>query len=118
MQPVSNLYEDLILLKNDTVRETIHKWMDWQDNDTFTQLQTLKDLKVEMQKSCVSEIRTAGNEIHYDQKFKNAKYVGELSDMIKALESELMQNDIKFKEAVKEIKPKHKNTMGVEHFAY
>lgn len=118
VQPVVNLYEDLVLLKNATVRETIHRWMEWQDNDTYTQLQVLKDLKVEMQMSCLSDIRTPSNEINYSQKFNNAKYVGELSAMIKALESELMQNDSKFKEAVKEIKPKSKQTMGVEHFAY
>lgn len=118
VQPVVNLYEDLILLRNDTVRETVHKWMEWQDNDTFTQLQILKDLKAEMQLSCLSDIKTPSNEINYDQKFKNAKYVGELSAMIKALEAALMQNDEKFKEAIKEIKPKGKQTLGVEHFAY
>lgn len=117
--PRKNLYEDLILLKNENVLNTINKWLTYQDNDTFTTVQTLKDLRNEMQISCLTDIKKASGEIDYSQKFLNAKYAVDLKQMIKDLESELIQNNQSLKEAVTEIKKAKRNTstVGVEHYA-
>jgi hypothetical protein len=118
IKPEKKSYEDLVLLENKAVVETIHRWVDHQNNDTFTHLQVLKDLRVEMQISALSKILKSSGEIDYDQKFRNAKYADDLKQMIKDLESELIQNNQKLKDAVKEVKvAKSKFTVGPETFS-
>jgi hypothetical protein len=118
IKPEKKSYEDLVLLENKAVVETIHRWVDHQNNDTFTHLQVLKDLRVEMQISALSKILKSSGEVDYDQKFRNAKYADDLKQMIKDLESELIQNNQKLKDAVKEVKvAKSKFTVGPETFS-
>lgn len=109
IKPMEGPYVDLIHLKKEAVLQTVHNWLEFQDNDTWKQLQVLKDLRVEMQLSANSPISTSSKAIDYDQKFKNAEYAMKLKAMIKDLEQELIQNDGKLKEAVKEVKAKEKN---------
>lgn len=117
-KPKANFYESLVLLKNPSVVESIHRWLDFQDNDTFRQLQVLKDLRMEMQISCLTDIKNAQLEINYDQKYRNAGYSLDLKQKIKDLESELVQNDIKMKDAVKEVKmAKNGFNIGPENFS-
>lgn len=116
--PRKEIHDDLVFLKNEKVVNVINKWLAWQDADVFRQLQTLKDLRHEMQTSCLTDIKKSSGEIDYSQKFLNAKYSIDLKVMIKDLESELVQNHPKLKDAVSEIKAvKRKNTVGVEMFA-
>lgn len=111
-------FEDLVLLQNRIVVKTIEKWVEFQDNKTYCNLVSLSDLMVEMRLSSNSKIIKSSGETDFDQKFKNAQYVQELQKMIDDLEQELMQNDTKLKEAVREVKTaKSKNTIGVETFA-
>lgn len=118
IKPEKKMYEDLIHLQNDIVIAVIHKWMEYQDNDTFSQIQILKDLRVEMQVSCTSPIKKSSGEIDYSQKFLNAGYTVELKKMIKDLESELIQNTPLLKDAVKEIRSAGKGakSFGAETF--
>lgn len=119
LKPEKKYEDELVHLKSTEVVETINAWIDFQDNQTFKMLQTLKDLRVQMQIASVSDIKKASGEIDFDQKFKNAKYALELKQMIKDLESELIQNDAKLKDAVLEVKQKRKkkNTIHVGQFA-
>lgn len=118
IKPEKSSYEDLVLLKNAAVVDTIHRWLKFIDQDSFSQLQVLKDLRVEMQISALSKILKASGEIDYDQKFRNAKYADDLKQMIKDLESELIQNNQKLKDAVKEVRiAKSKFTVGPETFS-
>lgn len=117
-KPEKTCYEDLVLLKNKAVVESIHKWMEFIDNDTFTQLQVLKDLRVEMQISSLTSILKASGEVDYDQKYRNATYASDLKKAIKDLESELIQNNTKLKDAVKEVRlSRSKFTVGPETFS-
>jgi hypothetical protein len=120
VKPEKGLYEDLVLLKNDAVLLTVQRWLDHQDGDSFKQLQTLKDLRVEMQLSSISKIIKSSGEVDYTQKFLNAEYANKLKVMIKDLESELIQNDSKLKDAVKEFSHengKRKNSRNVGSYA-
>lgn len=113
-------YEDVVLLKNRIIVETIQKWIEFQDNNTYSNLISLKELMIEMRISSNSALKKAdGESVDYDQKFKNAEYVFELEKMIKNLEQELVQNDMKLKEGIKELKKSSKNafTVGVEKYA-
>jgi hypothetical protein len=115
VRPKEEFYESLVLLKNTAVVEAIHNWLEWQDQDVFKQLQTLKDLRIEMQLTCVSRITKASGENDYDQKFKNAQYSLDLKKMIKDLESELIQNSAKLKDAIKEVRETKQNkSFGLE----
>lgn len=113
-------FQDLVELKNNIVLKTIQRWLDFQDSSVYSQLCMLKDLQQEMQESANRNIKNAQDEINYDQKFKNAKYVNELKIMIDDLEQELIQNNAKLKVAYKEVSSasnRIKNTIGVETFA-
>ena len=115
VKPRSIIYQDLVHLKKKEVIETIRKWLDFQDVDLFTQIQTLKDLRVEMQMSCLTEIKKASGEIDYTQKFLNAQYSVDLQKMVKDLESEFIQTSAKLKDSVKEYKEARRNhTFGME----
>lgn len=112
-------YEDLVLLQNPMVVKTIQRWIDFQDNELMTTIYSLKELMIEMRISSNSNIKNAALETNYDQKYKNANYAIELKLKIADLESELIQNDNKLKEAVREVRTaqKNKNTIGAETFA-
>lgn len=115
----NDYYEDFVLLKNRIVVETIQRWIDFQDNNTFSNLMSLKDLMIEMRLSSNSALKkTDGTTIDYDQKYKNAGYVQELQKMIADLESELVQNDIKLKDGIKDLKKAKNNlSIGIERYA-
>lgn len=103
-KPVKDFYDDVVNLMNPAVVKSIHNWLEFQDKPTFKQMQVLKDLKIEMQTSCLSRILKASAEVDYDQKFRNAEYASKLQEKIRELESELIQNNAKLKEAVREVK--------------
>lgn len=117
-QQNKGLFDDLVNLQHPAVIRSVHKWLDWQNSDTHKTLCSLKDLKVEMQLSCNTPIRKANGEIDFSQKFLNAGYVKELTKMIKDLESELIQNNPKLKEAVKEVQQKSKEKNHVSPASY
>lgn len=105
-------------LKSESILSAIEKWVEFQDEDVFSQILSLKDLRLEMQQTSVGVIKKSSGEIDYDQKFKNAKYVTDLRAMIKDLESELVQHDPRMKSAVKEVRlTRNKFTVGPEKFA-
>lgn len=112
LKPERSIYEDVIHLKNQTVLETIKRWLDYQDNDVFEQLQIMKDLRAEMQMTCLTSIRKSGGEIDFDQKYKNAEYSVALKKSIKDLESELIQNSALLKDSVKEYREAKRGTQS------
>lgn len=103
-KPIREFKDDVVMLQNPAVIRTINNWLEFQDKPTFKQMQVLKDLKIEMQTSCLSNIKKASMEIDYDQKFRNAEYASKLQEKIRELEAELIQNNVKMKEAVREVK--------------
>jgi hypothetical protein len=113
LPPMEDILKDVVNLRDDVVLVTIKRWIDYQNDDTWKELMMLKDLRSEMQLSANSAISTGTiATINYDQKFKNAKYSIELSNMIKDCESKLLQNDPQFKDAIREIKSKSKSTIN------
>lgn len=118
-EPIKELKDKTVYLKDKIVLSTIMKWLNFQDSAAFCQLCVLKDLLVEMQLSANSPIVKSSGEIDYDQKYKNSGYAKELRENIKDLESELIQNSDSLKEGYKEATKKSKSkveTMGPESF--
>lgn len=115
-EPIDSYLQATVYLKDEIVVKTINKWLNFQDNDINAQLKSLQDLQLEMRISSNSDIKKASSETDFDQKFKNACYVGDLRKMINNLQDELIQSSPKLKEAYKEIKQviSKKNTKSVE----
>lgn len=118
-KPEKGIYEDLVLLKNEAVLQSINSWMEHQDSDSFKMLQVLRDLRIEMQLSANAKIIKSSGEIDYSQKFLNAEYANKLKAMIKDLENELIQNNPLLKESVREVKVEtnKKNSRSVGSYA-
>lgn len=116
IKPEKKFYEDLVHLKNRKVLEAIHKWLEYSDEDTFTQICILKDLRVEMQMTCLSDIKKASGELDFDQKYRNSQYSVDLKKSIKDLESELIQNSVLLKDSIKEYREGKKSakSFGME----
>lgn len=108
------MLEDVVELTNPVIVSTIEKWFDSQNNEVYKELVMLKDLKLQMQKSFTLPI----SEVSYNQKFDNAIHCQKINSMIKELQSELIQNTPKLKNAASEVRTsKRKNTLGAEKFA-
>ena len=117
LPPDEKVRDSVMHLQDQVVKDTIQKWLDYQDEPIFTQLQVCKELLIQMQNSAVDNIRKSSGETDFDQKMKNAKYVGDLRIMIKDLESELIQKDEVLKEAVRELKAtKSRQTRTVANY--
>jgi hypothetical protein len=120
LPPMENILHDVVFLGDDVILITIKRWIDFQDDDTWKELMMLKDLRSEMQLSANSALKSGNGEaVNYDQKFKNAKYSIDLALMIKDCESKLLQNDPRFKDAVREVKQRSKSNISIspESFA-
>lgn len=112
-----DLWEGIGMLKDVYVARTIHRWLEYQDDPVFKQLQSLRDLKLEMQISSVGRISKSSGEIDYDQKYKNAQYAVELDKMIKQLENQSIQNNPILKDAIRETRFSRRTTTGPEAFS-
>lgn len=107
------------LLENPVIVDVINKWLDVQNNQVFSEWCMLRELRREMQESATSRIETAGGQMDYDQKMKNATYVTKLRSMIEELEASLIQNSPTLKEGVREVRAKRKSpTAGPENYSY
>ena len=102
--PTLEFMDATVSLKDSVVLSTVQGWLTFQDSSTWVEFCNLKDLRQQMQLASVSEIKKSSGEIDYETKFKCASYSKDLLRMINDLEQELIQNDNKLKEAVKEVK--------------
>jgi len=110
-------WQQIGMLQSPAVLKAVMGWLKYQDQEVFTQLSLLKDLKTEMQISSVSTIKKSSGEIDFDQKFKCATYALDLRRMIRDLENELLQNSPALAELVKEVKAvKKAQVTGIELF--
>lgn len=119
LPPEEEIMRDVVELREPVILFAVKKWIEFQDEETWKEYMMLKDLRSEMQISSNSML-IGGNGINYDQKFKNAKYSIELTQMIKDCEQRLLQNDPHHKDAVREVKQKSKSSnisLSPEKFA-
>ena len=109
-------FDNLILLKNKVIVEVISEWLREGDNQQIEYVLTLKEIYLQQKIASVSDIKKSdGINIDFDQKYRCIEYCEKLKKMIKDAESELQQNDPKFREVYSEIKSvKSKKTMGLE----
>lgn len=115
-----NYYDEIVLLGNDAIVESIIRWLKHKDNRQLEFLFTLQNAYVQQQAASLKEIKKSSGEVDYDQKFKCIGYMMDLKNKIKDAESELQQNDPKLKEAYEEVKQSRAKfpSMGVESKAW
>jgi hypothetical protein len=118
VQLPAELWPGVGLLNDPLILQTVHQWLDFQGDRVFKQLQSLKDLQLEMQLTSNGVIKKASDEVDYDQKYRNANYARELSAIIDNLELQYIQNNPLLKDAVRETKFDKKSILtGPEHFS-
>ena len=120
------IYEDIVLLKSDAVRNSITKWLDFQNLPAFSSYMMYNDLIAEMRiaanspmKKGITKDNPAGV-IDYEAKMRTAEYVGELLILKAGVEQNFLQNSDKLREAYKELSSvvikKEASSFGVETF--
>lgn len=113
-----DLYEDVVLMKNRNVLESIKRWMIKQDNRQIEYLFTLQNAYIQQQTAALQDLRKSTGEIDWDQKMRCVSNMTELKEMMKTAESELQQQDDRLKETHVEIKKvAAKFTISPENFA-
>lgn len=113
-------YDEVVLMGNESVVESIIRWLKHKDNRQLEFLFTLQNAYVQQQAAALKEIKKSSGEVDYDQKYKCIGYMMDLKLKIKDAESELQQNDPKLKEAYEDVKQAKKtnSTTGVENYAF
>lgn len=112
------LYSDVALLENESVRVCIGKWLQFQNEEEFTNYCHFRDLRREMLASSIGKIIKATTEQDYEQKMKNAHHAKELLEMMKEALAKYVQNSPKLKNSIKAYDAiiLNKNTATVEDF--
>lgn len=113
-----DLYSDVALLENDSVRVCIGKWLQFQNEEEFTNYCHFRDLRREMLASSIGKITKATLEQDYEQKMKNAYHAKELLEMMKEALAKYVQNSPKLKNSIRAYDTVilNKNTATVEDF--
>lgn len=112
-------YEAVVMLASRDVLDCVQSWMKHQDNRQIEYLFTLENAYMQQQKASLEMLKkTDGLTVDYNQKMDCILHMTDLKKMIKEAESELQQNDIRLKEAHKEVKKAStKFFIGPESFA-
>lgn len=113
-------YDEVVLMGNESVVESIIRWLKHKDNRQLEFLFTLQNAYVQQQAAALKEIKKSSGEVDYDQKYKCVGYMMDLKLKIKDAEAELQQNDPKLKEAYEEVKQAKQRitTTGPENFSW
>lgn len=115
------LYNDVCLLENVAVLETVDQWLRHQNDENWMNYITFRNLRSEMLLSSLSDIKTAnGTETNYEQKMKNAIHSVTLLQMMNDAKETFIQNHPKLKgsvEAFNKVNDKVKVTRNVGSYA-
>lgn len=112
------IYSDVALLESDSVRDCIEKWLQFQNEEEYTNYCHFRDLRREMLASSIGKITKATLEQDYEQKMKNAYHAKELLEMMKEALAKYVQNSPKLKNSIKAFDAVtiNRNTATVEDF--
>lgn len=110
VQPGSELYDDLVLLKSTAVAQCARMYLDRQKNKVFKHLVMLKDLYEQFVNGAIENITDKDGVTDYDQKMRNSEHANKIytqmheweqrleldTDKLKKFEDELKQAERKF----------------------
>lgn len=111
------LYDDVALLKSESVQYTIEEWLKFQNHEEFTNYCNYRELRREMLSSSIGSILKSTGEQDFEQKMKNAIHAQELLEMMKESLAKYVQNSPKLKNSIKAFGVTvNRNTATVEDF--
>lgn len=115
------LYAAVVELKSEAVIRSIQEFLDYQNDENWTQYCTYRDLRAQMLISAVGEIKNASEETNYEQKMKNAIHSQTLLSMMNVAKETFIQNHVKLKGSVEAfnrvVQNKEKITRSPAHYA-
>lgn len=115
----SELHPDVWQLKNEGVRQAAQNWLEFLNDDNWTNYITFRNLRSQMIQHSLSEIKK-GEELDIKSKMDAAKYAQELLAMMDAIKNNFVQAAPQLKpaiEALKKATPNKKDTTGPQHYA-
>lgn len=114
----NTLYSDVALLNAPAVLSTIQKWLQYNNDENFTNYIVLRDLRTQMLSAALDKILKSSGEVDYDQKYKCAQYAKDLLQMMNDTLQTFIQNNPKLKESITAFNRASvsKNTVSVESF--
>lgn len=97
------IYNSVANLKSDGVRESIERYLSFQDDENWTQYIHYRDLRKQMLAASLDGIKKASGEIDYTAKMDCAKYSKELLLMMDEAKETFIQNNSKLKGSVEAV---------------
>ena len=96
----NELYESVAHLKSEGVRESVERWLNFQNNDAWVQYIHYRDLRREFLSLSLSDMKKATGEIDIEAKMKAALYSKDLLGMMEDAKDTFIQNNSKLKASV------------------
>lgn len=111
-KPGSEVYESVVGLKSAAVREAIERWLQYQNEDNFTNFVHYRDLRREFLALSLSDMKKSTEEIDIEAKMKAALYSKELLKMMEDARETFIQNHPKLKGSVEALNKASKDKMS------
>jgi len=114
----SELFEEVWHLKNEAVRQSIQNWVEFLNDDNWTNYITFRNLRSQMITHSLSDIKK-GDELDIKSKMDAAKYAKELLEMMDAIKNNFIQAAPQLKSSMEALKKANikKETTGPQHYA-
>jgi len=113
----SDYYEDIWHLKNEAVRVSINNWLEFLNDDNWTNYITFRDLRSQMIRHSLSDVKK-GEELDIKSKMDAAKYAKELLEMMDSIKHNFIQAAPQLKVSMDALKKaSKKETTGPQHYA-
>ncbi len=116
----SDLFEEIWHLKNESVRIVIQNWVEFLNDDNWTNYITFRNLRSQMITHSLSNITKGDSgELDIKSKMDAAKYAKELLEMMDAIKNNFVQANPKLKVSMESVKKANvkKETTGPQHYA-
>jgi hypothetical protein len=112
-------YEDVCLIKSPEIQTSIQKWLQFQNDENFTQFVTYRDLRRQFLHLSLSEMKKNTGEIDIKAKMDAAVYSKDLYKMMEDAKQAFIQNSPKLKASIDALNKavKTSNTVGPQTFA-
>jgi hypothetical protein len=98
-----SIYRMVCKLKSFAVRETIERWLNFQNNDNWTQFCHFRDLRKQFLELSLSYLKKSGGEIDIEAKMKAATYSKDLLRMMEDARDGFIQNHPKLRSGVEAV---------------
>jgi hypothetical protein len=106
------IYEAVCELKSEGVRESIERWLQYQNNENFTNYTHYRDLRREFLALSISDMKKSTQEIDIEAKMKAALYSKELLKMMEDARETFIQNNSKLKRSVDAVNKVNRESAG------